>query len=442
MKIKVFFFLLIFIPLKSEALDLSDLYFSALEHDPELQVAIKEQEAGQQNELINRSYLLPNVSYGYSQFHNNQTLTYVQSAHSSSTNLEYTSKVNQLTLNQTVFNLAQYENYKKGVFQTALANETFKAKALSLVKRLAETYFDLLYAEDQISLLNAQQQTLNEQFKVNQKLIELREGTKTDLLETKARLEILKVQLLDANNKLSSYLNSLKSMTGIDLKKLASVEQASNKNFAFFKQLEFSYEELESVAMQRSSDVLLAEKVVDIAFQDLKIKKAGNYPTVNLQAVYGETESQFISQYNQRYLGGSVGVQVNVPIYAGGFNTASIHQANAVYEMALADLNLKKEKLHIDLFNQYNLLNSLNQQVLALTTASDSASLLIEANRKSILSGVRVNLDLLNSEQQFYQVCRDLSKAKYDYSSAYIQLKVLAGIFTAEDLIEVSKNFY
>jgi len=104
--------------------------------------------------------------------------------------------------------------------------------------------------------------------------------------------------------------------------------------------------------------------------------------------------------------------------------------------------NLKKEKLHIDLFNQYNLLNSLNQQVLALTTASDSASLLIEANRKSILSGVRVNLDLLNSEQQFYQVCRDLSKAKYDYSSAYIQLKVLAGIFTAEDLIEVSKNFY
>ena len=441
MRFRYFIFLVLALPFNVMALDLNELYFSALQHDPELQVAVKQKEITEQNEAINRSYLLPNINYGYNRSYNQQDLTILRSGQSTKTPLDYTSTINQLSFNQTLFNLAQYYNYKKGVIQATLADATYKGKAIELVSRLTKSYFDVLYAMDQIYLLESQEKNLSEQVNLNQKLLELQQGTRTDLLETQAKLELIQVQLLQSNNTLSDYLRSLSSISGIDANQLIVLKNKANQDFSALKSLEYSYAQLENLAIENNADILIAKKNVEVAGEDIKIKEAGNYPTVTLQGAYGETVSQTVSQYNQKYEGGHIGAQLNIPIFAGGYNKATINQANATHEMTRADLNLKIEKLKIDLHKEYNLFNSLSRQISALTKARDSANLLIEANRKSIQAGTRINADLLNAEQQYFQVVKDLSKSKYDYSASYLRLKILAGVFSENDLVEASKNF-
>ena len=120
--------LLVISPL-THAINVYELYSSALINDPEFQVAVAEKNAALQNEGINRSFLLPNLSYGYNKSYNQQNLTILQSGQSGSTPYNYDSVINQLTLNQTIFNYAQYANYRKGIAQAAFGTETYKSKA-------------------------------------------------------------------------------------------------------------------------------------------------------------------------------------------------------------------------------------------------------------------------------------------------------------------------
>lgn len=423
------------------AVNVYDLYALALIRDPEFQVAVKEKDAALQNPGINRSYLLPNLSYGYNQAYNMQSLTVLPASQGvPTTPYNYSSIVSQFNISQTVVNFAQLANYKKGIAQAAFGSEQYKTKALSLAIRLLGAYFDVLYSSDQIRLLKSQIKSLSSQEIFNRKALEFGQGTKTDLVETQARLEVAQSQLIDAEDSLQNNLRLLQSYTGLTADELKSKIDPLKNNFSFLKAPNQALEEDEKVALSINPDILAAKFNMEAARQDVNVKQAGQYPTATLQGSYGKTVSQYITQYNQQYNGGSIGFQVNVPIFAGGYNVYSTRQSMAALEMAEADLNLKTEKIKIELQKQFNLLKSLRSQIAALGKAVESSKFLIEATKKSIAGGVRTNIDLLNAEQQYVQVSRDLAKAKYDYMLAYARYKVAVGVFSDSDLAEISTN--
>jgi outer membrane protein len=73
-------------------------------------------------------------------------------------------------------------------------------------------------------------------------------------------------------------------------------------------------------------------------------------------------------------------------------------------------------------------------QVKALEAAESSSKLALEATQLGYKVGVRVNLDVLNSQLQLFQTQRDLAKARYDVLVGSLKLRQAAGQLAPGDI--------
>jgi protease secretion system outer membrane protein len=80
-------------------------------------------------------------------------------------------------------------------------------------------------------------------------------------------------------------------------------------------------------------------------------------------------------------------------------------------------------------------------RLAALQKAVDSSTLLVQATRASVNGGARINLDVLNAQQQLVAARRDLSQARYNCLIAFLKLRMAAGILDIDDLRTVARYF-
>ena len=138
---------------------------------------------------------------------------------------------------------------------------------------------------------------------------------------------------------------------------------------------------------------------------------------------------------------GTVGIEVNMPLYAGGRVSALTTQAAANHARAEAELDAMTDKVVVELRKQFNLLISGVKKIESLELAVKSAELLVEATQKSIRGGIRINLNLLEAQQQLHTARRDLIQAKYGYLLTYLRLQLAAGTLVPEDLRDIANYF-
>jgi protease secretion system outer membrane protein len=138
-------------------------------------------------------------------------------------------------------------------------------------------------------------------------------------------------------------------------------------------------------------------------------------PRLDLVASAGRNSSDTVNTLNQNASSLSVGLQLNIPLYAGGAVSAAVRQAVAHYEQAQADLDAKSSQVLVELRKQYNLTQSSVSRVKATETSLRSTRLLVEATEKSVQGGQRTMLDVLNAQQQFFEAKRDLALARFNY---------------------------
>jgi outer membrane protein, protease secretion system len=128
-------------------------------------------------------------------------------------------------------------------------------------------------------------------------------------------------------------------------------------------------------------------------------------------------------------------------LYAGGGTEASVRQSTLSRDAAQADLDAQVAETLAELRKQYDLCRSAPTKIRAYERAVQSAELLVEATRRSVEGGTRVNLDVLNAEQQLSQARRDLAASKYTYLKAQLELRRHAGVLEAEDLQRIGAYF-
>jgi len=170
-------------------------------------------------------------------------------------------------------------------------------------------------------------------------------------------------------------------------------------------------------------------------------KRAGHLPKVSLYASSRQTSSDSESSYNQKYDTNTVGIQVSVPLFAGGSVSASTRQAASQLSQAQYELDAQTASTLIELRKQFNLNSSGAAKVRAYEMAVSSAEALVLATQKSVHGGERVNLDVLDAEQQLFSARRDLAVARHAYLLARIQLKYYAGLLNEQDLQQLAGYF-
>ena len=422
----------------ANALGLMEAYDAALKNDPTYRSAVYDREAGQEYKVMGLSNLLPNLSASYSNSQNRASVTGPGAFGLPVTSQEnYNSMTAEILLRQPIINLDGLARYRQGIAQTEYSDAQFSSKRQDLVTRLVTAYAKAKYAEDLLALVEAQKATYVEQQKMNERMFEKGEGTKTDMLETEARSQLADAELLEAEDGQIQAKNELAAIVGREVNSLDVLKD----DFRVKPMQPSTFEEWKQVALTHNPDILAQQKAVEAARQEINKNRAGHAPRLDFVASVDDNESQVIYMVGQKIRSTTVGVQLNVPLYSGGSVNASTRQAVSNHEKALSDLEGKTRQVLNDLHKNYSLALSSALRIAALEKTLDSAKLLVEATQKSVQGGLRTNLDVLNAKQQVYVVRRDLAQARYSYIQYYLQLRQAAGIVGEADLREMAAYF-
>lgn len=420
------------------AMGLMQAYDAALQNDPTYRSAISDSQAGKEYKAIGRSGLLPTLQYSYATSQNKAETTAPNFlGKETTTNTDYRSITNNVSLRQTLFNLDTFARYKQGVAQTNYSDAQFVSRGMDLMIRLVSAYVEVKYAEDQLSLIEAQRDSLLEQKRVNDRMFEKGEGTKTDMLETQARLDVAEAQVIEYADNLMNTRNVLSGMTGTDVTKLDGL----NKDFKAMLLVKSDFDEWKLIAEKNNAELAAGRFNIEIAEQEVSKSRAGHAPRLDLNAGYNHGISDSLTTQKQDSVVRSVGIQLVIPLYSGGYVNAVSKQAVANRERAKSDMDATTNKVMAELRKQFSAVNSSIAKVAALRKSVDSATLLVDATRQSVKGGVRINLDVLNAQQQLISTKRDFALARYTYLTSFLKLRVAAGIVSVDDLQSVAGYF-
>lgn len=421
------------------AVSLQQAYQAALKNDPSYRMNFYEKEYGKENEIIGRSYVLPSVSASFSASRNiaDQTGPGPFGIGTSTTHPRYISRSSVVQMRQSLLNMEAVARYRQGKVQSALSDTQFEANTNEVALRAVGAYLDALFAEDQLALARVQRDMYAEQQKVNERMFEKGEGTRTDMLETKARLDIAEASLVEAQDNVAAVRNTLAGVIGMEpgaLDQLGADFRVGDRRVG-------SFEEWRTLAIENNRELAAARLAVENARLDISRNKAGHMPRVDLVASYAKSDAESLNTYNTNSVNRTVGVQVSIPLYAGGAVNATTRQAAANYERAKADLEVRTNKVIVDLRKAHSQVESSAHKVDALVKAVESARLLMTATEQSIKGGVRINLDLLNAQQQLFTAQRDLAQARYTYLLALLRLRASANVIGDSDIREIAAYF-
>ena len=420
------------------AMSLLDAYEAALQHDPTYRSAYHENEAGQQAEAIGLASLLPNLAITHTQNRSSGTITgRTQTGQSVSDVVTFDGQISSLTLRQPLINLEAVASYRIGKAQADSSRAKFTGRSQQLIVRLVEAYVETLLAQDHVKLAEAQLVSLEELKRVNERMLIKGEGTTTDVLETQSKHAIAQARVIEANDELEGAQLKLEAIIGQKINQLDRLSDAFNTRAI---QLQ-DYDNWYALALERNAELVTQRHAVTSGKEEIRKSFAGHTPRVDLVASLSKNNRGSFITRNQDAELGTIGVEVNFPLYAGGRVNALTAQAKANHARAEADLDAITDKVLVELKKQYNLLKSGVKKIESLELAVKSAELLVDATEKSIRGGIRINLNLLDAQQQLYTAQRDLSRARFDYLLAYLRLQLAAGTLVLDDLRNIASYF-
>jgi protease secretion system outer membrane protein len=424
----------------ASAITLQGAYQAALKNDPTFRMNFFENEAGKENAVLGRSNLLPTVSAQFSTSRNiaDQDIYSPPNIFSaggwSASQPRYMSRSSVVQLRQPILNLDGVARYRQGKVMAKQSQAQFEVNTNEVALRVIGAYFDALFADDQVALARVQRDMYAEQQKVNERLFEKGEGTKTDMLETKARLDLAEAQLVEAQDNATAARTSLAGIIGGEPGPLDQLRQDFHVG-----DLDIGpYEKWQKLAVANNRELAASRLAIENARLEISKDKAGHYPRVDLIAAYSKGQAESLNTYNQNTVNRSIGVQVNIPIYSGGAVNAQVRQAAAGYERAKSEFDARTAKVMVDLRKAHDVVESSVHKIQALDKAVASGKELMKATEQSITGGVRINLDLLNAQQQLYTSQRDLAQARYSYLLGLLRLRGLAGMIGDSDVREIA----
>lgn len=417
-------------------LGLQQAYEAARSHDARFRAAQAEQAAGQTFEDIARARLLPQVSLSANASHNRSAVTV---AGGPTQDRSYSSSNTSLSLRQPLYDREGWAGLRQGQSRSAASNALFKVREQELALRVTETYTRALLAQDEVQLIEAQLRTLDELYRGNERRLLGGEGTRTDILETGAKRTVLKARLLEATDLASNRRAALESLTGLRIDRLQPLRPlAASVNAGephqplgtWLDRLRRNNPELESL-----------RHAVVVAQAEVQRQESGHYPRLDLVVSKGRSQSDTVATFQQSASTGSIGLQLNLPLYAGGGVTAQVRQAAAQLDKAQSDLEARLAELEVEMHRQHHLVAGGAQRLTALTEALTVSQALVDATQRSVSGGERTNLDVLNAREKASQAQRDLLDARYSLLLSGLILEHLAGSLDKEDLRMAAAEF-
>jgi outer membrane protein len=429
----------------THAADLLQIYRDALANDATYASARATRDAGLESLPQGLAQILPTVNATAFTQSNSTNISFRDAVDSNNVLIPDSSRRGNsngftVTLTQPLFNWQNIQVYKEAGFKAAQAEATFGQATQDLIVRVAQAYFDVLASQDSLTFIQAQKVAISEQLAQAKRNFEVGTATITDTHEAQARYDLATSQEIAAQGDLEIKKRALQQIVGKFPDRLEPLKPSTELN----PPKPNSMEDWASAAASQGYQARAQEAALEIAVREVERIRAGHLPTLNIVGSAGTSSSSISTSTSPNSnpsdaTSRTIGLQLAIPLYAGGNVSSQVRQAVANREKAQQDLEGARRTAALSARQAYVGVSNGMAQVKALEAALISSRSALDSNKLGYEVGVRINIDVLNAQQQVYSTLRDLSKARYDTIVNGLKLKAAAGTLGETDIEEVNR---
>jgi outer membrane protein len=416
----------------SHAASLAALASDALASDAVYNSAQASWRAGIEKAPQGRAELLPQVGIQQVAYRNSISIPGQTIPH-------YSTNGFTLTLNQPLFNWANWETWQQGRLLSTDADLALAQAKQDLLLRVSHAYLNALNAQEDLTLAINHRKAVTEQLALAQRRFELGDATIVDTNEAQASFDTSQADEIAAQAQLDTAYAALQKIVGhpvdtvsrwADDVRLPPVDPAD-------------LEQWTNVAAIADYDVRRKMIATQLASRERSKARAGDYPTVALVSSVNNGNAAFINGQTDFYTGakrgtaGYVGIQISLPLTDGFLTRSKIREALALEDKARDDLDDTRRSAVLAAHDAYLGVTRGLARTNALTTAVRSADVALRSNRTGYRVGVRVNADVLDAADKLYRAQRDLARARTETLEQALKLKASAAGLAEADLAAV-----
>ncbi len=417
----------------AQAQSLLDLYQSARGYDATYQSAKSQFDATVAKADQAKALLLPKATLGLS-----SSRTNLESSSNPATAQDrvYGTQTATLSGSQPLYRPADWAAYQQGIKGGEAAGAALKAAEQDLIVRLSQAYFDVLASSDSLQFVQAQKTAVQEQLASAKRNFEVGTATITDTREAQARYDLVLAQEIAADNDLRVKSLALVQLAGLPTVQpkpvaapIALMDVTPNDVNAWVAQ-----SQLENPALQQ------LQVSLEVAKLETSKAQAGHLPTLDLIGSYQATSNNgtSISTSNSGSNVSSLNLSLNIPVFAGFSTQNRIRETVSLEAKARTDLEGSQRTVAQATRAAFYGVQSGLGQVKALEAAEVSSQSALDANKLGYQVGVRINIDVLNSQSQLFDTKAKLAKARYDVLVGGLKLRQATGSLKVEDLEQVN----
>ncbi|MDM7322888.1 MAG: TolC family outer membrane protein [Gammaproteobacteria bacterium] len=334
-----------------------------------------------------------------------------------------------VSLSQPLFDRARLTAQDQANLIARQADLDFANSQQELLLRASEAYFAVLRAQAELRLAEAELAANESRLAQTEKRFEVGLIAITDLADARAARDQSLARRIGAEANLANAREALRVLTVQEVASLDDVraDLATAHPDPVDPAAWVKFAEEQNLALQS------ARMGLDIARKEIEKQRSGHYPTVSLNASYGYQDTQFagipLENYDTR-----VGVQLNVPVYAGGGVESRSREATYRFQQAQDSYEATRRDAVRATRDAFRAVTSKISEIEAFEQGVKSAETQLAANEAGYEVGTRTIVDVITAQTLLTQARRNLFNARYDYLLATLRLKRAAGTLQLADL--------
>jgi protease secretion system outer membrane protein len=423
---------------QSEVINLKQVYEAALQKDASIKASRAAAESGREKLPQARAGLLPQISASAGRNNNNLDTTAPNIlGNLSTTNDQYYSDSRSVQLRQPLMNMQRWLQFQQAKSIVDEVEANLDRDLQNLVVRVAGAYFETLLADEQLELVLAQKTLYTALVDAAKKGFVAGSGTRTDVDDAQSRLDMALAMELEARQNQDLTRRQLQLLIDQPVAQLAKLNVRALK---LSPPEPASLDQWTQKAEQASPEIKAMQARLEQARREVSKSQAGHLPTLDAVAQWSNSGSDNITRINSRYENKSIGLQLNIPIYSGGYVNSTIRQAVAEQTRAEESLEALRRDLGVRVHKEYRGVSEGVMRVRALEQAARSAEQMMKSTQMSFKAGSRTQLDVLNAQQQYTMALRDLTQARFVYLMSKVKLAALSGDDAVASVDEVNAS--
>src|ERR1700677_2409663 len=422
--------------------DLKELYELALTRDATLQAAAFQRDAAIEARPQPLAQWLPQLSapasatreragFDGSESLGNQAVDCAIAATSGAQHCYGTVHSLGLNMSQTLWSFQAFSQLKEANFQAAAAEATFRSAQQSLLLRVAQAYFAILSAADQLAANRAERDAFGTMLSQARTREQTGVGPRSDVEQAQAFYDATEQSVIDAQNSLDDANLALTEIVGDRGATIAPLRE----DIPMVSPDPASADDWVAAARQDNFDVRTAELKMEAAERDISAQRGRGLPTFSLTGAGSNLNQDAVLGGNQTL--DTVGVSFSWPLFQGGAVASAVRQSRALHRQAQAVYDSAQRDTERQTRAAFRNTVSGIQRIQAARRAVDSGAQAVEALRRNVEFGTGTEFELLDAQNNYFTARRAYSQTRYDYLTSVLTLKQQAGRLTEQDLIVI-----